>query len=101
MATAPTSLALRRFEMYYERLDEALDAGDVDLVHALVEERAEVVEQLIATHEGQQLPEAVRTHLVACEEALRARLTALHAEIASALANQRMRGAAALRYTRG
>ncbi|PKM09643.1 MAG: hypothetical protein CVV17_00235 [Gammaproteobacteria bacterium HGW-Gammaproteobacteria-7] len=101
MATEPTSLALRRFESYYARLDEAVDQGDVELVQTLIEERSAAVEQLIATHRGQALPDAVKTHLVACEEALRARLTAMHAEIASALAAQRRRGAAALRYTQG
>lgn len=100
MATEPTSLALHRFEAFYERLDEALDQGDVELVQTLIEQRSVAVEQLIATHRGQALPEPVKTHLVACEEALRARLTALHAEIASALAAQRRRGAAAVRYTR-
>lgn len=100
MATEPTSLALRRFEAYYERLNEALDLGDAELIQVLIDERSAAVEQLIATHRGQPLPDAVKAHLVACEEALRARLAALHAEIASALAEQRRRGAAAMRYTR-
>lgn len=96
-----TVLALRRFEAFYERLDAALDSGDVDAISLLVEERTAVVDHLVATHAGIAIPDDVRERLLNAEQALRTRLLAVHDELAQSLAAQRQRGAAAVRYSRG
>ena len=101
MASELANLALRRFEAFYGRLDEAIDLRDIDLIGALVAEREGLVEQLIASYRGESIPEPVRDRLAARELDLRERLAALHTELEGELAAQRQRNSAMKRYTRG
>ncbi len=90
--------ALVRFETFYAMLDLALDREDCEQVAALVEERGKVVQAIVSSFSGSELPAHIRARIEDNERRIHARIVHLYDVILRALTDERRRQVAASRY---